>query len=445
MLPHMQTRLTGSARQDGAALLILLVIVIIAATGVLLDSLNRASVTLERDRITAETLAQAKEALIGNAVGVSLGGSARPGDLPCPDRTNDGSSDTPCDVQADRIGRLPWKTLGLPDLRDGYGERLWYAVSNNFKNSTRTTCTLPGQSGCLNSDTRGTITVRGSAGNIVNNGTDSTGAIAIIIAPGAALIRIGLTTLQDRGSAGQSDATNYLDLFSVGGEDNANFFDNNLNGFINGEVRHPTEPGRIIVNDKLITITYQDLMPKLEKRVAKEAFNCLRDYAADPLNQGRLPWAAPLNPLATPSYSGASNTPPFGRLPNTFDATVANSGVNPMKNGWTSSCNLNLGTWPFNWSEMVFYAVADAYKPQPTLPPSCGVTGTCLTINPPPATADKQFVVFVAGRQFSNQLRSSNADKGAITNYLEDQNASIDDTYMQGSPTSTFNDTLIYQ
>ena len=60
----MQTRLTRSARQDGAALLILLVIVIIAATGVLLNSLNRSSVTLERDRITAETLAQAKEALI---------------------------------------------------------------------------------------------------------------------------------------------------------------------------------------------------------------------------------------------------------------------------------------------------------------------------------------------------------------------------------------------
>ena len=30
-------------------------------------------------------------------------------------------------------GRLPWKTLAIPDLRDGAGERLWYAVSVRFK------------------------------------------------------------------------------------------------------------------------------------------------------------------------------------------------------------------------------------------------------------------------------------------------------------------------
>ena len=30
-------------------------------------------------------------------------------------------------------GRLPWKTLGLPDLRDGHGERLWYAVSTQLQ------------------------------------------------------------------------------------------------------------------------------------------------------------------------------------------------------------------------------------------------------------------------------------------------------------------------
>jgi hypothetical protein len=35
--------------------------------------------------------------------------------------------------QAQRLGRLPWKTLGLPDLRDGHGERLWYAVSTKYK------------------------------------------------------------------------------------------------------------------------------------------------------------------------------------------------------------------------------------------------------------------------------------------------------------------------
>ena len=49
------------------------------------------------------------------------------------------------------IGRLPWKTFGLPDLRDGSGERLWYALSPNFRDNPSVSP--------LNSDTRGSITV----------------------------------------------------------------------------------------------------------------------------------------------------------------------------------------------------------------------------------------------------------------------------------------------
>ena len=44
--------------------------------------------------------------------------------------------------------------MGLDDLRDGDGERLWYAVSNNFKYNFRTACAAPGDPGCLNSDSR---------------------------------------------------------------------------------------------------------------------------------------------------------------------------------------------------------------------------------------------------------------------------------------------------
>src|SRR5262245_11131637 len=75
----------------------------------------------ERERITAAALAQAKQALIGFAAGVTLGGAARPGDLPCPDQDNDGDADAvpACDTPALALGRFPWKTLGLPDLRDG--------------------------------------------------------------------------------------------------------------------------------------------------------------------------------------------------------------------------------------------------------------------------------------------------------------------------------------
>jgi hypothetical protein len=31
------------------------------------------------------------------------------------------------------VGRLPWKTLDLTELVDGYGDRLWYAISPGLR------------------------------------------------------------------------------------------------------------------------------------------------------------------------------------------------------------------------------------------------------------------------------------------------------------------------
>ncbi len=61
--------------------------------------------------------------------------------------------------QWQRLGRLPWKTLGLPDLRDAFGERLWYAVSSKHKGLLN--CTV--SPACLDMGPEaalGTITVR---------------------------------------------------------------------------------------------------------------------------------------------------------------------------------------------------------------------------------------------------------------------------------------------
>lgn len=127
-------------RQHGAALLIILTIIGIGAAVMLVSALNNASIRNERDRITADALAKAKDALIGYAVTYR---DSHPnnvfGYLPCPDVNNDGNADanqgsTQCagkDIPV--VGRLPWKTLGLPPLHDGAGECLWYAVSGTFK------------------------------------------------------------------------------------------------------------------------------------------------------------------------------------------------------------------------------------------------------------------------------------------------------------------------
>lgn len=449
-------------QERGSALLIMLTIIGIGAAYLLVSALNRADSQISRDKITAAALAQAKEALIGYAASVNLSSPGpRPGDLPCPDINDDGSEETGCGNAAGstgqnlRLGRLPWKSLGLPDLRDGYGERLWYAVSNNFKKNTRTICTSPGMAGCLNSDTSGTITVRDTNGNVIFDATGTTGVVAIIFAPGSPLTRQGSTAPQDRTcapcnvqevctatpptSTPRCNPVNYLDIAL--GEDNANFQDSNANGFIQGPIN---AAGTTILNDKLITITTADLIPTLEKRVAGEALTCLTEYAAKSSNQGRYPWAAPLNPAAAPNYSDTSGSR-FGRIPDTlFAATKSDSG-NLMDDSWTGNCRIvSSSGWWLNWKELVFYAVADAYKPALVVP-GCGTTGTCLVVNPPSATPSKRAAVFVAGRRLTGvaagQPRTSNANKGTIANYLENQNATpLDDVFERNTTTPTFND-----
>ncbi len=482
--------------QRGQALLALLVLLTVGAGAAFYTLIRPASSAMERDKITAAALAQAKSALIGYAVAVDLSGAGRPGDLPCPDRDDDGDADAVPICNGAALGRLPWKTLGLPDLRDGDGERLWYAVSSSFKNNPRTDCAAPGDAGCLNSDSRGTITIRNSAGTVIHDGANPdaftpSGVIAVIFAPGAALRRQGAGASQDRSCTGGSCTTagvcnsspttltakcnpvNYLDVLN-GVEDNAGFTDGSAtDGFINGVIRDANN--NVIVNDRLITITYSDLMPVLQRRVAKEVLNCLNDYAALPQNgggpptyNGRYPWAAP---VATVTYADTVDTR-FGRVPdNPLSATqlgvaggVADSScpASPtvcMSTNWpvSVSCSITQGTWWNNWKEMVFYGVADAYKPADPVsgggvPPSGGCGG-CLTVNndtPSPYT-NKRVVVVVAGKRLSGvaggQPRS--IDKGTSTNYLENDNDggtnTSQNTFGQHSTTASFNDLLLYQ
>ena len=138
----------------------------IALSVLAISVMSAASVGVERQHKTALALGAAHEALIAYAVAVKPDTYAkRPGDLPCPDLDNDGDAELTCSSASQRIGRLPWKTLRLPDLRDGDGERLWYAVSTHFKRTTANQCPVPGGPNCLNSDTGGTLTVRDSSGS----------------------------------------------------------------------------------------------------------------------------------------------------------------------------------------------------------------------------------------------------------------------------------------
>ena len=352
------------SRAAGAALLmaiVLLAVILIAAA-----ALRASGDSLERDRarLTEGALAQAREALIAYAAGHPVNASVGPGYLPCPDLDNDGWAEPTCGSlsgdtgQEQRLGRFPWKTLGLPDLRDGHGERLWYAVSTKYKGllncGASRSCVDMTPPAAL-----GTITVRDASGMVLHDGTvgdaargEAGGAAAVVIAPGPAIERAG--AMQRRAGGNEPcvatppqreaacDPANYLDLaagLAGGGEDNAAFVDRsdaagrarNRDGFVNGPV---TIAGRVAVNDRIAVVTYGDLTPRIMRRVALEVAACLRFYASRRENASRMPWMAAA--CADPSLrmqDAAGNRE--GRLPDTPFAASAAYGL--LDRWWRAS------------------------------------------------------------------------------------------------------------
>jgi hypothetical protein len=460
---------TYLSKQRGAALIVMLVIMIMGAIVFLVNSLSKSGLQIERDKKTAAVLAQAKEALVGFAASVNLTGACtnttsvhcpRPGDLPCPDTHTpgtslEGTSSAPC--SGNTLGRLPWKTLGLTDLRDSSGERLWYAVSKNFKNIPRTTCTNSNLTGCLNSDTPGTISVFASDGTLLNDGGGSTGAVAIIIAPGDVLQRTDQTTAQDRSSTGINNPQNYLDVAL--GKDNANFVDGSSTaGFIQGSIKNSN--GNVILNDQLLVITQDNIMQAIQKRVAAEVKNCLTEYAAMPQNQGPppnkgyYPWATARTAGPPVVYNDLDQLE-FGHVPDQIfvQTCTATGGINcnstqtgGMKNSWGATCTLANSNWWVNWKEMVFYGIGHSLRPHNlSHNHSClDGTSTCLAVNPPSATADKEFVVIVAGKKIGAQVRTTDADKNNFANYLEGQNSNALSPFEKSPLSSTFNDWVVF-
>lgn len=119
MRPHPLAHFTGGFT------LIELAIVLAVLTLLIGGSLSSLAAFVVQKRVseTTETLADAKEALIGFAI---LNGR-----LPCPATlSSNGSEASPCPTS----GFLPWVTLGVKN-QDGWGHLIRYAVSPSFATS----------------------------------------------------------------------------------------------------------------------------------------------------------------------------------------------------------------------------------------------------------------------------------------------------------------------
>jgi len=310
-------RHTGLDRQRGVALMMMLVIVVMGIAAMLVSSLSSTALQQARQQTTADALAQAKEALIGYAAS----DSNRPGELPCPDFNNDGLITITDDYTGSNckslIGRLPWKTLKLPDLRDGDGEHLWYALSDPFH---------AGGSSVLNSNTKGALLAyRADGSSLLTEAGYS--AVAVIFSPGSPL------GSQSRNNvAEQNSAANYLDI--ANGRNNASA----SGPFIAG-ARSET------FNDRLLLITTRNLMPLVEQRVASEVKRALGNYYSA---KGYYPWADTVDQWADYDSNRGLNR---GWLPN-----------NALPNNWATPFRPPQWFFDNQWYKLIYYSVAENYK-----------------------------------------------------------------------------------
>ena len=379
-------------KQRGAALMVMLVILVLGATAILVSSLSSIGLRIERDKITADALAQAKDALIGRGI-VDI---SSPGSLPCPDTNDDGSAEStvgqPNGNCPSYIGRLPWKTLGLPDLRDGSGEPLWYALSPNFRDYV----TL----NPINSNSKGTLLVYHADGLSLQTETGYN-AVAVIFSPGSALASQTRNTATD-----QNSAANYLDIANSRNNASAS------GPFIAGTKSET-------FNDQLLFITTKNLMPLVEQRVAGEVKLALANYYTV---NGYYPWADSVAQYTDYDSNAGLNR---GWLPN----SAATSGSYPTPN-WTVG---SPPQWFFDneWYKLIYYSVSKNYTRNPSICSTC-IDSTLLV----DGVSGGRALFFMPGTPIGTLIRSPTT----LSDYLEDSQNYDDANDLYVTPTSQAGD-----
>ncbi|MBM3394136.1 MAG: hypothetical protein FJY37_05805 [Betaproteobacteria bacterium] len=201
-------------------------------------------------------LHQARAALIARAIkgrrdDFSSAPLYRPGALPCPDVDDDGGADGSHCVNY--VGRLPFKTLEIDDLRDGSGERLWYVLSPNFRPALFPTPATLAQLR-LRSDERHFAALLIAAGPVI--GAQSRGCEATTHPAGCARLQV----------------TQFLEGL------NAHTLDSPMppNTQLVFEGRAGSGRTEAAFNDLVLGLTPSQFMPQVQQRVAREALGCLR-------------------------------------------------------------------------------------------------------------------------------------------------------------------------
>jgi type II secretory pathway pseudopilin PulG len=469
--------------QAGFALIVLLALITAGVLYFLVGQLNANAVRQRRDEVTAKALAQAKDALIGYATtypeqhlrGTPHRAAFVPGHLPCPDASsalgNEGDEDANCGAKGVTVvGYLPWKTLGLPPLKDGWGNCLWYAVSGTFKANPK--------ADLLNWDSLGQYKIVAADGTTVLAGaTPDSQVVAIVFSPGPPLA--GQNRTGGVGECGGDyDPSHFLDRFTVGG---VGVIDNAAPSGIADAVSTAAAEGPSgQFNDRLLAISRDDIITHgFERRtdlsaalntLVNKTASCLATYgSAIPPNPAtgisdlRLPWAAPVvladdapNTFLNDKFADAAKQL-VGRIPFQVSRSFAVTGstlgaLSACSASGDPHCRLfrtdncpdllpvagyptpadgpvyqdSPDGWLEKWKDQLYYAVAEDFQPTSTtaLPELCDqptVSGRkCIYVD---GKGPFAAVVLLANTPLPGQTRTTLADVNNPANYLDGQNA----------------------
>lgn len=283
--------------QHGAALILLVFMIALIFTTYAINKTTGNGYKALADIKTATAMLEAKQAILGWSVIQNT-----PGQLPCPEDTSligfptEGQAKSSCTLPA--IGRLPWKTLGIGDIRDGNNNKLWYVVSTGFRTSP------------INSNTPANLAVDGVSS-----------AVAIVLSPGIQLSNQNRSVIT---SSSPPVLSQYLDLTNNDGD----------NTFISNGVSN-------LFNDRLLTITQSELFTLVSKRLLREvrgdSTQGLVKYHTD---YGSYPFAD-INNDGLVDLLQFNGTPTYQGLPLnlSFSSTIKNTLVN---NNWFPLINYQL-------------------------------------------------------------------------------------------------------
>lgn len=301
--------------ERGAAALIFVAILIGSIAWFTVGALgNAARATAERDTRTGIALHTAKQALLAYVARQAADTTEdTPGRMPCPESLSQPGT-TQVGIAAptvgfptcSSVGRLPWKTLGLDPLVDGYNEPLWYAVATGTWALVNTTTTL---------------TINPALGNQLTYNGAANAVVAVIIAPGPPSYTLGMASPPAGCVAVDQQASRNAAPLVV-----SNFLEcgNEAGSYV---TIAPTDWG----NDRTIAITATEVMDAIAgavvDRLQRQVAPALADWRA---NEADTNWGTQFLP-----YAATFSDPTTNSLCGTYDVR---EGLIPVTRAASSTC-----------------------------------------------------------------------------------------------------------